>query len=187
MLSSRDEMLVTTVRRLGYVSRVGLERRFFQSERTAQRVLARLTERGHLRRTKRLGPAIYHIERWEAQAEHRAAVSDAILLLRPERWKLEVPVVGTRAKADALLRRGDRLLWLEVEHRSHGKALTKIAAYRESCRRKKWTSLFSEFPDLLILGLGPRAEQAARQAMQGERAFHLYLSIEEAQGWGSQR
>ena len=110
MQSSRDQMVVATVQRLGYVSRVGLERAYFQSERTAQRVLARLTKTGHLRRTERLGPAIYHLGRWEAQAEHRAAVSDAILLLRPHRWKLEVPVPGTRAKADALLLKDGHLL-----------------------------------------------------------------------------
>ncbi len=187
MQSSRDEMVVATVRRLGYVSRVGLERAYFQSERTAQRVLARLTKTGHLRRTERLGPAIYHLGRWEAQAEHRAAVSDAILLLRPHRWKLEVPVPGTRAKADALLLRDGHLLWLEVEHRSHGKALSKIRAYRESCRLKKWTSQLSVFPDLLILGLGEAAQRKARKAMQDERGFRLYCSIEEATGWDSRR
>ncbi len=70
MLSSRDEVLVTIVRRLGYVSRVGLERNYFRFERTALRALARPTERGHLKRTIRQGPAIYHVERREAQAEH---------------------------------------------------------------------------------------------------------------------
>jgi len=182
MLSSRDQMLVATVQRLGYVSRAGLEAAFFQSERTAQRVLARLTRSGHIRRTMRLGPAIYHVERWQAQAEHKAAVADAILLLRPDRWKLEVSVPGVSAKADALLMLGDRVLWLEVQHRSHGKALGKIRAYRESCRRRKWTSQLSAFPDLLILGLGDREKTRARQAMQGERGFRLYLDREEVRG-----
>jgi len=179
MLSSRDQMLVATVQRLGYVSRAGLEHAFFQSERTAQRVLTRLTRAGHIRRTMRLGPAIYHVERWQAQAEHRAAVADAILLLRPDRWKLEVPVPGVAAKSDALLLLGDRLLWLEVQHRSHGKAVAKIRAYRESCRRRKWTSQLSAFPDLLIMGLGDREQQSAKKAMQGERGFRLHLDPEE--------
>ncbi len=182
MLSSRDQMLVATVNRLGFVSRVGLEHAFFQSERTAQRVLARLTRAGHIRRTMRLGPAIYHVERWQAQAEHRAAVADAILLLRPDRWKLEVPVPGVQARADALLLRSGHILWLEVQRKSHGNAVTKIRAYRESCRRKKWTSLFSAFPDLLILGLGDREKTSAKKAMQGERGFHLYLDPEEVRG-----
>lgn len=179
-LAARDQQIIAAVERLGYLGRPAIERAWFGSEQAARRVLARLVREGHLRRTMRGGPAIYHLGRWEAQAEHKAAVAGAILALRPAAWRREVPIPHVRGKADALLRlRSGGLLFLEVEHRAHGHAAQKVRLYRESSRRSQATSPPSTFPDLLLLGLGERARETARAAMAGETGFRLFLSLEE--------
>lgn len=182
-LAAHEQQIVQAVERLGFLSRPAIQAVWFTSERAARRTLARLVEEGRLRRTRldRMAPAIYHLARWQAQAQHSAAVADAILLLRPAMWRREVAVPSTKGKADALLRlTSGRLLWLEVEHRAHGKGAQKVRLYRESCRESRARYPRSTFPDLLLLGLGEQAQETARRAMDGETGFRLHLSIEEA-------
>lgn len=179
-LGAHEEEILLAVQRLGFLDRKAIQREWFGSPQAAQRALSRLVREGRLRRTMRGGPAVYHTARWEAQAGHKAAVAAALLALHPTVWRREVPLPGVRGKADALMvMSGARRLWLEVQNLDHGHGASKVRLYRECCRRSRMIYPHSIFPDLLIVGMGERANAEARRAMEGETGFRLFLSLEE--------